>query len=98
MEYPLRETEREHYRCEGYFIRRGLIPPEEVAALKADLHQLIEESAAGNGPEVPWINHEKRIPERLQLLLRPGWIRPSFVASLERGPYFPVVEQILDGP
>src|SRR6266542_6320602 len=98
MNYTLSATELEQYRREGYFIRRGLILPEEIAALKADIQQLIEQAAAGDGLEVPWISKEKRIPERLHQLLRPGWIRPSFVASLERGPYFPVVEQLLGGP
>jgi phytanoyl-CoA dioxygenase PhyH len=98
MNYALSETEREQYRRQGYFIRRGLVPPEEVAALKADIQQLVEQAAASNGPEVSWINKEKRIPERLHLLLRPGWIRPSFAASLESGPYFPIVEQLLGGP
>jgi hypothetical protein len=98
MNYSLSETEREQYRRDGYFIRRGLIPPEETAALKADIQQLVQQAAAGDGPELPWINRGKRIPERLSQLLRPGWIRSSFVASLERGPSFPVVEQLLGAP
>jgi hypothetical protein len=95
MEYTLSAAEKDQYRQEGYVILRGIIPPEEIEALRADVQDLVECSAAGRGPELPWINREKRIPERLGLLLRPGWTRPAFVASLERGPYFPLSAQIL---
>jgi hypothetical protein len=98
MAFTLSQLEREQYRQEGYIILRGIIPQEEVEALRADVRQLVERSAAGEGPEVSWINREKRIPERLGQLLRPGWIQPSFARSLEQGPYLPVAEQILGGP
>jgi phytanoyl-CoA dioxygenase PhyH len=98
MDYTLTPQQHEQYRRAGYIILRGLIPPAEIEALKSDVRQLVEEAAAGTGPEIAWINQEKRIPERLGQLLRPGWIRPSFAASLESGPYFPIVEQILSGP
>src|SRR5436305_2277950 len=94
----LNAAEKNQYREQGYIIRRGMVPAAEVEALKADLRDLVERSAAGQGPEIPWINREKRIPERLGQLLRPGWIRPAFIDSLVRGPYFPIAEQILDAP
>ena len=86
------------YREHGYLIFRGIIPKAAIEALRADVRDLVEASARGDGPEVPWINREKRVPERLGQLLRPGWVRPSFIASLEEGPYFPVSEQILEAP
>jgi ectoine hydroxylase-related dioxygenase (phytanoyl-CoA dioxygenase family) len=91
----LNAAEKNQYREQGYIILQGILPKEEIEALKADLRDLVERSAAGEGPEIPWINREKRIPERLGLLLRPGWMRPSFVDSLARGPYFAIAEQIL---
>src|ERR1051326_2401908 len=94
----LTPSEKEQYRREGYVILRGIIPPEEVEALKADVRELAERSAAAQGPEIRWINQEKRIPERLGQLLRPDWIRPSFIASLATGPYLPVGEQLLGAP
>jgi hypothetical protein len=98
MDHILSATEREQYQREGYFIRRGIIPLEQVEALKADVRGLLERSAAGEGPEVPWINREERIPERLGALLRPEWIQPAFIDSLEQGPYFSIAEQLLGGP
>jgi hypothetical protein len=98
MEYTLTQAEIDQYQQDGYFIRRGIIPPEQVEALKADIRQLLERSAAGEGPEVPWINREQRIPERLGALLRPEWIQPAFIDSLEHGPYFAIAEQLLGGP
>jgi ectoine hydroxylase-related dioxygenase (phytanoyl-CoA dioxygenase family) len=95
MDYTLSAGQREQYRRDGYIILRGIVHTEDVEALKADIRDLVERSAAGEGPEIRWINEEKRLPERLGLLLRPGWVRPSFVASLEQGPYFSIAEQIL---
>jgi nicotinamide N-methyltransferase len=98
VDYTLTESEREQYREIGYFIRRGIIPPGQIAALKSAVQGLVECSAAGSGPELPWINREKLIPDRLGQLLRPGWIRPAFADSLVNGPYFCIAEQILGGP
>jgi ectoine hydroxylase-related dioxygenase (phytanoyl-CoA dioxygenase family) len=96
--YTLNAEQKAQYRRDGYLILRQVVAPEEIAALKADIRDLAERSALGEGPEIPWIDREKRIPERLGQLLRPGWVRPAFLDSLERGPYFPVSEQILGGP
>jgi ectoine hydroxylase-related dioxygenase (phytanoyl-CoA dioxygenase family) len=98
MAYTLSSAEKERYRRDGYIILRGLIPSEAVEALRADIRDLVERSATGDGPEIRWINQEQRIPERLGHLLRPGWIQPAFINSLENGPYFPIAEQILGGP
>jgi hypothetical protein len=98
MNFTLTPAQKEQYQAQGYLILRGVIPPAEIEALKADIRQLVDASAAGQGPDLSWINREKRIPERLGQLLRPGWIRPAFAASLESGPYFPVAEQILGAP
>src|SRR5258708_6079264 len=98
MAHTLTAAEKNQYREQGYIILRALIPSAEIEALKADVCDLIERSAAGQAPEIPWITKEKRIPERLGQLLRPGWICPSFIASLESGPYFSLSEQILDAP
>jgi ectoine hydroxylase-related dioxygenase (phytanoyl-CoA dioxygenase family) len=95
MGYALSTAQKEQYQRDGYVILRGIIPAAEIEAMRADVRDLVECSAAGRGPELPWIDREKRIPERLGQLLRPGWVRPSFVASLERGPYFPIAEQVL---
>src|SRR5947209_15736302 len=91
----LTPDQKQQYREQGYIILRGIVAAGEIEALRAAVRDLVEASAAGRGPEVAWINREKRIPERLGQLLRPGWIRPAFVESLELGPYFPVAEQIL---
>src|SRR5947209_6890517 len=98
MSDTLSAGEKEQYRQAGYIILRGIIPVEQIEALTADIQDLVERSAAGQGPELPWINREKRIPERLGQLLRPGWIRAAFIDSLVRGPYFPIAEQILEAP
>lgn len=95
MEHRLTEAQMEQYRREGYVILRGIIPLEDVEALRSDVRDLVECSARGEGPEIPWIRKEKRLPERLGWMLRPGWIRPAFVKSLQSGPYFPISEQIL---
>jgi hypothetical protein len=97
MSSTLSDAERDQYRRDGYIIKRGIVPQAEIEALRADVRDLVEHAATGSGPEIPWINKEKRIPERLGQILRPGWIRPSFVASLESGPYLPVAAQILGG-
>jgi hypothetical protein len=98
MGYALSAAELEQYRQEGYVILRGIIPPEETEVLRADVRDLVECSAAGRGPELPWIDRDKRIPERLGQLLRPGYLREAFIDSLVRGPYFPLAEQILETP
>jgi Phytanoyl-CoA dioxygenase (PhyH) len=95
MGYTLSAAQKEEYQREGYVILRGIIPVEEIEALRADVGDLVAAAAEGRGPELPWINKEKRIPERIGQMLRPGWVRPSFTASLERGPYFPIAEQVL---
>jgi hypothetical protein len=95
MGYTLSAAQKEEYRREGYVILRGIIPAEEIEALRADVRDLVAAAAEGRGPELPWINKEKRIPERIGQMLRPGWVRPSFTASLERGPYFSIAEQVL---
>ncbi len=91
----LSDVEREQYRLEGYIILRGIIPSSQIEAMRADVRGLLERSAGGDGPDVPWINREKRIPERLGQLLRPEWIRPSFIQSLESGPFLPIAREIL---
>jgi hypothetical protein len=93
----LSPAQKEQYRREGYVILRGAIPPEHVEALRTDVGELVERSARGEGPEIPWINQEKRLPERLGQLLRPGWIRPAFIDSLVSGPYLSVAGEILGG-
>jgi hypothetical protein len=98
MTYTLSTAERQQYREQGYFIRQGIIAPDDIEALKSDIESLLERSLANQGPELRWINKEKRIPNRLGQLLRPGWVQPSFVDSLEHGPYIPIAEQILEGP
>src|ERR1700737_4015548 len=98
MANTLTAAEKDQYREQGYIIRRGIVPMGEIEALRADVRDIVERSAAGEGPEIPWINREKRIPERLGQLLRPGWGRPSLIPPLEEGPYFPVSEQILEAP
>jgi hypothetical protein len=98
MAYTLTPDQHEQYRRDGYVILRGLIPEREIEAMRADVRDLAERSAAGEGPELPWIDREKRIPERIGQMLRPGWVRPAFIASLEEGPYFPLSEQILGAP
>lgn len=98
MEYRLTESEMAQYREQGYVILRGIVPEGEIEALRADVSDLVEAAAEGRGPEIPWINREKRIPERLGLMLRPGWIRPAFVHSLTNGPYLPIAGQILGAP
>lgn len=98
MVYQLTASEIEQYREQGYVILRGLLPETEVEALRADVRDLVEASASGRGPEMPWINREKRVPERLGLLLRPGWVRPAFARSLVEGPYLSIAEQILGVP
>jgi ectoine hydroxylase-related dioxygenase (phytanoyl-CoA dioxygenase family) len=91
----LNSDQKRQYRELGYVILGGVVPAEGIEALRGAVRDLVEASAAGEGPEVAWINREKRIPERLGQLLRPGWVRPAFVDSLERGPYFAIAEQIL---
>ena len=91
----LTDAETEQYREQGYVILRGILPAEEIAALQAAVRDLVEAAATGRGPEISWINREKRLPERLGQLLRPDWVRPAFIDSLERGPYFPIAAQIL---
>jgi ectoine hydroxylase-related dioxygenase (phytanoyl-CoA dioxygenase family) len=98
MAHTLTAAEKNQYREQGYVILPGILPMAEIEALKADVRDLVERSAASQGPEIAWINKEKRIPERLGQLLRPGWIQPSFADSLANGPYFPIAEQILDAP
>jgi len=91
----LTPDQMQQYRELGYVILRGILPTAEIEALRAAVRDLVEASAAGSGPEIAWINQEKRIPERMGQLLRPGRIWPAFVDSLERGPYFSTAEQIL---
>ena len=98
MAYTLTTTQKAQYRELGYVMLRAIIPQPGIEALKADLRDLVEASARGDGPDIPWINRGERLPERLGQLLRPHWIRPSFISSLEEGPYFPVAEQLLDAP
>ena len=98
MAYTLTPTQKAQYRELGYVMLRAIIPQSGIEALKADLRDLVEASARGDGPDIPWINREEHLPERLGQLLRPHWIRPSFISSLEEGPYFPVAEQLLDAP
>lgn len=98
MAYRLSPSEMEQYRQEGYVILRGAIPREEIKALRSDVRDLVEAAAEGHGPQVRWIHREKRLPDRLGHLLRPGYIRPSFIRSLTDGPYFPIAEQILGAP
>ena len=75
--FSLNADQKQQYQDQGYVILRGMIPAGEIEALRAAVRDLVEASAAGRGPEVAWINREKRIPERLGQLLRPGWIRPA---------------------
>ncbi|HZO89793.1 MAG TPA: phytanoyl-CoA dioxygenase family protein [Chthonomonadaceae bacterium] len=98
MDYTLTDEERAQYRRDGYLIKRGIVPQADLDALKADIRDLVERSARGEGPEIPWINQEKRVPERLGSLLRPQTIRPAFTHSLVNGPFFPICEQILGAP
>ncbi len=98
MAYTLTTAQKAQYREQGYVMLRAIIPQPGIEALKAGLRDLVEASARGDGPDIPWINREERLPERLGQLLRPHWIRPSFISSLEEGPYFPVAEQLLAAP
>jgi hypothetical protein len=98
MKHILTASEQEQYEREGYVILRGIIPAEEIEGLRADVRDLVAAAAEGRGPELPWINKEKQIPERIGQMLRPGWVRPAFTASLERGPYFSIAEQVLGAP
>src|SRR6266700_677774 len=80
MAYTLTTTQKAQYREQGYVMLRAIIPQPGIEALKAGLRDLVEASARGDGPDIPWINREERLPERLGQLLRPHWIRPSFIS------------------
>src|SRR5438046_1278260 len=49
----------QQYREQGYVILRGILPDAEIEALRADVRELVEAAATGQGPEVAWINREK---------------------------------------
>lgn len=97
MEYSLTQAQLNHYQEEGYIILRGIIPAEKIEALKGAINALLDDALVGK-VEISWINREKRIPERLGLLLRPQFIQPAFIDSLENGPYLSIAPQILNAP
>lgn len=98
MTFALTSAQQQQYQEEGYVVLRGIIPPEHVEAHKTAVNTLIDNAVPHGGLEIPWINQERRIPERLGQLLRPDWIQPAFVDAIEHGPYLPIAEQILNAP
>lgn len=97
MSYSLTGGQLQHYRDQGYVVLRNIIPSEQIEAHKEAVNVLLDLALAGE-IEIPWISKEKRLPERIGLLLRPGWVQPAFVEAIENGPYLPIAEQILGSP
>ena len=97
MTLTLTAEQLQHYQEQGFIVLRGLIAPQQIEALKAAVNTLIDDAQAGK-IDIPWINREQRIPERIGLLLRPNWIQQAFIDSIEEGPYLPIAEQILNAP
>lgn len=98
MDYTITPQQKQQYHDEGYFILRGVIPSEQIVALKQGINDLMDASLDGKAPEIRWISKEKRIPGRFGQMLRPELLQPAFVDSIVNGPYIPVAEQILGGP
>jgi hypothetical protein len=98
MDYSLSEAQLKQYHDDGYVVLRGAIPLANVESQKTAVNALIDRSIADGRPEIPWINKEKRLPERLGLLLRPECIHPAFVESIEAGPFLPIAAQLLGVP
>jgi len=98
MTYQLTPEQMQQYREEGYIVLRGIIPLEQVEAHKDGINAIMDGVLAGNGLEIPWINRDRRIPERLGKLLRPGWIHPAFIEAIENGPYLDLAAQVLGTP
>jgi len=98
MNITLTPAQKQQYREEGYFILRGIVPPAQIEALRAGVHEVMDDSLTGKRPPLRWINKEKRIPDRFGGMLRPEFIHSAFVESFADGPYISVAEQILDCP
>ncbi|WP_308639577.1 phytanoyl-CoA dioxygenase family protein [Paenibacillus silvisoli] len=91
-------TERDSYYEHGYLICRQIFSPEHVAYIKLGVQRIIDQAKSGEGKDIPWINKEKGIPERLSYLLSPDYFQPEIAFTLEESPIIDIIEGLLEGP
>jgi hypothetical protein len=92
------DTERDHYYEHGYVIYRRVFSEEQVEYIKRGIQRIIDRARSGDGKDIPWINKEKGIPERLSNFLSPGYIQPEIAYTLEESPILDIIEGLLEGP
>ncbi|MCQ6559111.1 phytanoyl-CoA dioxygenase family protein [Paenibacillus mendelii] len=91
-------AEREHYYEQGFFIVRQLYNEEQMETIKQGIQRIIDRAKSGEGSDVPWINKEKGIVNRIGSMLSPGYFQKELADSLEHSPIIEIIESILEQP
>jgi ectoine hydroxylase-related dioxygenase (phytanoyl-CoA dioxygenase family) len=103
------EADLAFYHEQGYLIRRGAFSAERIAALRAAVDHMLErayrgeietrevEGADPEDLEIQWINREKRIVQRIDLMLWPEKYEPAYGAWIAED-LVPDAEVLIGGP
>lgn len=89
-------SDRDHYFEHGYLIKRKVVPETELERIKTGVRRIIDRARSGEGLDLPWINKEKGIPNRIPGMLRPEYFQPEIGDFLEKTAVLDIVERILE--
>ena len=89
------EGMRQQYFAQGYYVLRHALSVPQVERARDAVRHLAERAAAPGGPELPWINRDRRLPDRLSGLLRPDYFEPAFAEHLEDSLVIATIEGLL---
>ena len=89
MAHTITPAERAAFDGQGYLILRQVFSPQRVQALRGAVEQLVARAQEGQ-VEIPWIDRERGIPERISHLLHPDKFDPVYAEWLDQdlAPHF----------
>lgn len=91
------QQEHDFYYEQGYMIVRNVFSDKQVKDIQTGVQRIIERAKAGKSSDIPWINKEKGIPERLSDIFKPEFLQPEIADTLEKSPIVHIIEQLLEG-
>ncbi|UVI31431.1 phytanoyl-CoA dioxygenase family protein [Paenibacillus spongiae] len=91
-------ADKEQYYEQGYLIVRQLYNADQVETIKQGIQKIIDRAQSGEGIDVPWINKEKGIVNRIGNMLSPAYFQQELADSLEHSNIIEIIERILEQP
>ncbi|MCE2394982.1 hypothetical protein J4G02_10390, partial [Candidatus Poribacteria bacterium] len=96
----LTPDEKQFYDENGYVLRQGLVSPEEIEKVQAEIHNIHSRMAKQSieGVEVAWEEFDDpNMPPRIKQLMQSELVSPTLNKILRSGAMLDIIEQLI-GP